>query len=459
MGAKVGGVGLVPAPLQELLRGRRGGHEERQPLQPRQARGASSAGTGRTGAAARRRLLERTRTRPVTRPGSNLPADASRPAHGSGTRAGATRCTLPACAILSRRGDPPPHGACRPTAVLVAGARGRARRARSGAGRRPGRCRQWRRRGRARAAGALPGRLVLPDAVPPHRRRSGSTRTSSTPPTDRQTDFTASGGPGLEIVRPIGKKSRFRLDGAVDYLWFARTESQRKLNGHGSALLDLQGVKTRFAVEERYATSYARPNYEVNERVQQETEGTEGILRRRLGERFELAVFGSRRTHDHGQHGLPRHGPRPHADARTGTTLAASCASRSRSRRSSWAGARRSGTAFPSRPSATGSRRSRTAASERTRPRSSRATPSPARGTSGSTPGETTLRGVRRRGRGVGLLVEDEGRGTLHAGPQLHVPHHHGRHADERAAHGRAVLRQDAHPRRSTCACSAGWGS
>jgi hypothetical protein len=114
-------------------------------------------------------------------------------------------------------------------------------------------------------------------------------------PTDRQADFTASGGPGLEIVRPLGKESRFRLDGAMDYLWFARTASQRKLNGRGSALLDLKGVKTHFIVEERYSTTFSRPNYQVNERVQQETEGTEGALIRRLGDRFQLALFGFRR--------------------------------------------------------------------------------------------------------------------------------------------------------------------
>ena len=54
-------------------------------------------------------------------------------------------------------------------------------------------------------------------------------------PTDRQTDFTASLGPGLELVRPIGRESRFRLDGGLDYLYFAKTDWQRKLNGHGSA--------------------------------------------------------------------------------------------------------------------------------------------------------------------------------------------------------------------------------
>jgi len=113
-------------------------------------------------------------------------------------------------------------------------------------------------------------------------------------PTDRQPDFTASGGPGLEIVKPFGRESRFRIDGGLDYIYFAKTESQRKLNGYGKALLDVWGVKTRLAVEERYARTFSRPNYEVNDRVEQETEGTEGLLRRDLGDRMRLALFGSR---------------------------------------------------------------------------------------------------------------------------------------------------------------------
>jgi hypothetical protein len=112
--------------------------------------------------------------------------------------------------------------------------------------------------------------------------------------TARQTDFTASGGPGLEIVRPFGKESKLRLDGGLDYLYFALTDSQRSLNGYGTAQLELEGVKTRLVVEEHYASSYRRPSYEVNARVQQETEGTQGFLRRNLGERYALALFGSR---------------------------------------------------------------------------------------------------------------------------------------------------------------------
>jgi hypothetical protein len=112
--------------------------------------------------------------------------------------------------------------------------------------------------------------------------------------TDRQTDFTASGGPGLEIVKPFGHDSRFRIDGGLDYLYFAKTESQRRLNGYGSASLDVRGVKTWLFAEERYARTFTRPSYEVNDRVEQETEGTQGFVRRDLGERFRLVVFGSR---------------------------------------------------------------------------------------------------------------------------------------------------------------------
>ncbi|HXK08167.1 MAG TPA: hypothetical protein VMT70_00845, partial [Vicinamibacteria bacterium] len=78
--------------------------------------------------------------------------------------------------------------------------------------------------------------------------------------TERQTDFAASGGPGLEVVRPFGRESRVRLDGGIDYLYFARTDSQRKLNGYGTAQLDLVGVNTRLAAEEHYASSFSRPN-------------------------------------------------------------------------------------------------------------------------------------------------------------------------------------------------------
>ncbi len=111
-------------------------------------------------------------------------------------------------------------------------------------------------------------------------------------PTDRQADFTANGGPGLEVVQPLGRRSRFRLDGGLDYVYFLRTKSQRRLNGYGSGLLDIRGVKTDLTFEGAWARSYSRPNFEVNERVQQETLRARAFLRRILSERFALTLTG-----------------------------------------------------------------------------------------------------------------------------------------------------------------------
>lgn len=112
-------------------------------------------------------------------------------------------------------------------------------------------------------------------------------------PTDRQADFTASGGPGLEIVRPFATKSRFRLDGGMNYLWFARTASQRKTNWYGEVSLELEGARTSFASEASYIGTYSRPSFEVDTRVQQDTTEAQASLIRRLGDRLRLSLFGS----------------------------------------------------------------------------------------------------------------------------------------------------------------------
>ena len=106
------------------------------------------------------------------------------------------------------------------------------------------------------------------------------------------------------------------IDGGLDYIYFAKTESQRRLNGYGKALLDVRGVKTRLVIEERYERTFSRPNYEVNDRVEQETEGTEGLLRRDLGDRMRLALFGSRQLHADGELRLPGHESREHSHQR-----------------------------------------------------------------------------------------------------------------------------------------------
>lgn len=114
-------------------------------------------------------------------------------------------------------------------------------------------------------------------------------------PTERQTDFTASGGPGLEIIRPFRTTHRLRLDGGMNYLWFAKTESQRRMNWYGTASLELDGVKTSVLLEGRYIGTYSRPNFEVDRRVQSDTITAVARVVRRLGDRWRVALLGTYR--------------------------------------------------------------------------------------------------------------------------------------------------------------------
>jgi hypothetical protein len=105
---------------------------------------------------------------------------------------------------------------------------------------------------------------------------------------DRRTDFTASGGPGLNIVVVPGGAVTFTVDGQVGYLYFLRTEEQRRLDGSGFAKFEGRGARTEVTVQESYRRGFARPNLEVDRRVIQTQEATRGDLRRRLFGRFTI---------------------------------------------------------------------------------------------------------------------------------------------------------------------------
>jgi hypothetical protein len=113
-------------------------------------------------------------------------------------------------------------------------------------------------------------------------------------PTDRQTDLTASGGPGLEIVLPIHESVRFVSSGTANYLYFLRTRSQRRLSGSALARLEAKGGRTEVSLQETYARSYGRPNYEVDRRIVQTQESTRADLRRRLFGRTSLIAVAER---------------------------------------------------------------------------------------------------------------------------------------------------------------------
>ncbi len=113
-------------------------------------------------------------------------------------------------------------------------------------------------------------------------------------PTDRQPDFIVQAGPSLDIVLPLGGQGRFYGNGTLDYVWFARTVSQRRWNGSAFAGLAARGGRTEASIEERYAQTFSRPNYQVNDRILQTVEGTRADLTRRLFGRLLLALRGSR---------------------------------------------------------------------------------------------------------------------------------------------------------------------
>lgn len=113
-------------------------------------------------------------------------------------------------------------------------------------------------------------------------------------PTEHQPDFIVQAGPTLDLVLPLGRQGRLYGNGTFEYLWFARTVSQRRWNGTGWGGLAIRGGRTQATLEERYAQTFARPNYEVNDRVGQTVEGTRAELMRRLFGRLVLTLRGNR---------------------------------------------------------------------------------------------------------------------------------------------------------------------
>jgi hypothetical protein len=109
---------------------------------------------------------------------------------------------------------------------------------------------------------------------------------------ERRTDFVASGGPGLEVVLPMKSRGLLTVAGGVDYLYFLRTESQRRFTGDGKARVEWMGPNTA-AAEASYRSSFSRPSLEVDRRVaQQERQGkVEGRVR--AGTRLDVEATAS----------------------------------------------------------------------------------------------------------------------------------------------------------------------
>ncbi len=115
--------------------------------------------------------------------------------------------------------------------------------------------------------------------------------------TDRQTDFYASGGPGLGIVLPL-RAARLLLDANVGYNYFARTKSQRRWTDGAKARFEVGRGRARAGIEENYTRTFERPNFEVDRRISTENWTTRADFTLDFTQRTEIRAEASRQQVD-----------------------------------------------------------------------------------------------------------------------------------------------------------------
>jgi hypothetical protein len=102
------------------------------------------------------------------------------------------------------------------------------------------------------------------------------------------------GGPGLEAVLPVRGALRLRGSGALTYLYFVRTPSQRRLMGSGEGELEWKGRRTGLSFLADHQRLRQRPSLEIDRRVLFSTESQRADIWRRLFGRITLRVTGER---------------------------------------------------------------------------------------------------------------------------------------------------------------------
>jgi hypothetical protein len=95
-------------------------------------------------------------------------------------------------------------------------------------------------------------------------------------------------------VLPLGHSGRFYSEGYLDYLYFVKTDSQRRLSGSARSGFDFKTSRSSVVLEEAWVESFARPSFDVNQRVRQTNEGTHLDFKRRLFGRISVLLQGSR---------------------------------------------------------------------------------------------------------------------------------------------------------------------
>jgi hypothetical protein len=111
--------------------------------------------------------------------------------------------------------------------------------------------------------------------------------------TERQTDVAGSGGPAIDLVVPFSSAVRLTSTAGIDYLYFARTESQRRFVGNGRAAFEAKGSRTGISLEAKYAETFSRPSFEIDSRVAVTTRAVSLEVWRRLVGRTRLLLGGA----------------------------------------------------------------------------------------------------------------------------------------------------------------------
>ncbi|HEX6737142.1 MAG TPA: outer membrane beta-barrel protein [Vicinamibacteria bacterium] len=111
-------------------------------------------------------------------------------------------------------------------------------------------------------------------------------------PDERRTDLRGSGGPGLEVILPLGGDLALKGDGYLDYLYYVRTPSLRRLSGGGKGRLEWAGERVLAGAEHAYISTFSRPSFEVDRRVEQHETRSRAELRVKAGHRFAFALEG-----------------------------------------------------------------------------------------------------------------------------------------------------------------------
>ena len=113
-------------------------------------------------------------------------------------------------------------------------------------------------------------------------------------PEKQPVDFRAGGGPGLDIVVPMGP-AKLILDGGVTYTYYVKHKDQRRLAGDGAARLSLERGRVHAKGEELYTRSFWRPSFEVDRRIVEDQWQTNGDLSVDLGRLSPFATVSGQR--------------------------------------------------------------------------------------------------------------------------------------------------------------------